>query len=186
MIKMRYSQIGRGQIAIDWDCTELVELYENSTRHGGATNVGTENAGNSECGVKRSSKQQDWSYPQLAVNSKQYLHSSLMLCLAWVKTSRGPTKSMASMPACSVNNTLMIGTESVAAMIATGCLCRGCMEVWWLSEGGKSEAFDAGVVDFDVCVGWRRKEELTGRRREVTSTGVVWPVLTWVCPENAG
>jgi hypothetical protein len=50
---------------------------------------------------------------------KKDLQSSLMLCLAWVKTSRGPTKSMASMPGCSVNNTLMTGIESVVAMVAT-------------------------------------------------------------------
>ena len=50
-----------------------------------------------------------------------------MLCLAWLKTSRGPTKSMASMPSCSVNNTLMMGMESVAAMVATEWLL-------WCSE----------------------------------------------------
>ena len=49
----------------------------------------------------------------------RHLHSSLMLCLAWLKTSRGPTKSRAAMPGCSVNNTLMMGMESVAAMVAT-------------------------------------------------------------------
>jgi hypothetical protein len=52
------------------------------------------------------------------------LQSSLMLCLAWLKTSRGPTKSRASMPGCSVNNTLMMGMESVAAMVATEWLLR--------------------------------------------------------------
>jgi hypothetical protein len=52
------------------------------------------------------------------------LQSSLMLCLAWLKTSRGPTKSRASMPGCSVNNTLMMGMESVAAMVATELLLR--------------------------------------------------------------
>jgi hypothetical protein len=52
------------------------------------------------------------------------LQSSLMLCLAWLKTSRGPTKSRASMPGCSVNNTLMIGMESVVAMVATEWLLR--------------------------------------------------------------
>ena len=49
----------------------------------------------------------------------RHLHSSLMLCLAWLKTSRGPAKSKVSMPACIVINTLMIGTESVADMVAT-------------------------------------------------------------------
>jgi hypothetical protein len=48
-----------------------------------------------------------------------HLQSSLMLCLAELKTSRGPAKSKMSMPACNVNNTLMIGTESVADMVAT-------------------------------------------------------------------
>jgi hypothetical protein len=52
------------------------------------------------------------------------LQSSLMLCLAWLKTSRGPTKSRASMPGCSVNNTLIMGMESVAAMVATEWLLR--------------------------------------------------------------
>jgi hypothetical protein len=52
------------------------------------------------------------------------LQSSLMLCLAWLKTSRGPMKSRASMPGCSVNNTLMMGMESVAAMVATEWLLR--------------------------------------------------------------
>ncbi len=56
------------------------------------------------------------------------LQSSLMLCLAWLKTSRGPMKSRASMPGCSVNNTLMMGMESVAAMVATEWLLR-CSEV---------------------------------------------------------
>lgn len=38
---------------------------------------------------------------------------------------------MASMPGCSVNNTLMIGTESVAAMIATGSAAgSGCVWVY--------------------------------------------------------
>lgn len=53
------------------------------------------------------------------------LQSSLMLCLAWLRTSSGPTKSRASMPSCSVNNTLMMGTESVAAMVATEWLLCG-------------------------------------------------------------
>jgi len=60
------------------------------------------------------------------------LQSSLMLCLAWLNTSRGPTKSSASMPSCSVNNTLMMGMESVAAMVATE---------WFLRSS-------------DVCVKW--------------------------------
>ncbi len=54
------------------------------------------------------------------ISSKKMGNSlaSLGLCLALVKTSNGPTKSKAFMPAWSVNNTLIIGMDSVAAMIA--------------------------------------------------------------------
>jgi hypothetical protein len=77
-----------------------------------------------------------------------------MLCLAWLKTSRGPTKSRASMPGCSVNNTLMMGTESVAAMVATEWLlrCSGVLPEWFgwrrlmllilLRSGGESVCVD--------------------------------------------
>jgi hypothetical protein len=78
------------------------------------------------------------------------LQSSLMLCLAWLRTSSGPMKSRASMPGCRVNNTLMMGTESVAAMVATEWLLRcsdGSGRVIWIEE---ADAFDT-VAEEGEC-----------------------------------
>ncbi len=84
-----------------------------------------------------------------------------MLCLADFKTSRGPTKSRASMPGCSVNNTLMIGTESVVAMVATEWLPCGDDSSWWAFWAGWIDAVDVNRSKREVCVEDSRSHAVT-------------------------